>query len=53
MRNYMKMCDFIDILIVCLSRSVLLEFYSSKFYIVEVDIPYLFLIYWSTEKNKP
>ena len=53
MRNCMKMCDFIDILIVCLSRSVLLEFYSSKFYIVEVDIPYLFLIYWSTEKNKP
>ena len=53
MRNCMEMCDFIDILIVCLSRSVLLEFYSSKFYIVEVDIPYLFLIYWSTEKNKP
>ena len=53
MRNCMKMCNFIDILIVCLSRSVLLEFYSSKFYIVEVDIPYLFLIYWSTEKNKP
>ena len=53
MRNCKKMCDFIDIYIVCLSRSVLLEFYSSKFYIVEVDIPYLFLIYWSTEKNKP
>ena len=49
----MKMWDFIDRLIVWLSRSVLLEFYSSKFYIAEANIPYLFLIHWSTEKNKP